>query len=184
MSKSRLVLAVILVITLAVAYPVLAQQAESDCCKAGGCKEGTACSMPGCGIPNLTTEQLSKIQKLKLEFEKEMLPVRTKMQSLKLDLRTLNAENADLKKIEAKIDEISKICAELQKKRIAHHRDIRNLLTDEQKAFFDLRCAGMGCQSGGCGGGCKSHRMGRMEHGCQSGCGQGKMQCKCKDMKK
>lgn len=180
MVKSKSVMAIILVIALVAAYPVLAQQAESGCCKGK-----TAHGMQACKIPNLTTEQLSMIQKLKLEFEKEMLPVRTKMQSLKLDLRTLNAENADLKKIEAKIDEISKVCAELQKRRIAHHREIRNLLTDEQKAFFDLRCAaGMGCQSGTCGGGCKSQGMGRIERGCQSGCGQGQMKCECKDKKK
>jgi Spy/CpxP family protein refolding chaperone len=101
-----------------------------------------------CDIPDLSSEQISKIQKLKLGFQKEMLPLRTQLQTKRLELQTLIAENAEQKKLEAKIDEISKASAELMKKRIAHRQEIRKLLTDEQKAYFDLRGFGMGRKGG------------------------------------
>jgi Spy/CpxP family protein refolding chaperone len=90
------------------------------------------------GIPNLTADQVKQIQKLRLNFQKEMLPLQTKIKAAKLDMQSLILEEADQKEIDQKIEEIGKMKIELQKKRMAHWRAIRNLLTDEQKAVFDL----------------------------------------------
>lgn len=88
-------------------------------------------------IPDLTPDQLSKIEKLRLEHQKEMLPIRTKMQALRLDLRTMIMEEQDQKKIDDKIEEIGKIRTELMKKQVKHRLAIRSLLTDDQKVYFD-----------------------------------------------
>ena len=90
------------------------------------------------GIPDLNADQMKKIQKLRLDFQKEMLPLKTKIKAAKLDLDGLIMETADQKEIDKKIEEIGKMKIELEKKRIAHWMTIRNLLTDEQKAMFDL----------------------------------------------
>lgn len=95
-------------------------------------------------IPNLTSEQTSKIQKLQLNFQKEMLLSRTNLQTKQLELQTLLNENAEQKKIDAKIDEIAKIRTELTKKGIQYRNEVRKILTDEQKAYFDLRGFGPG----------------------------------------
>jgi Spy/CpxP family protein refolding chaperone len=169
----------LVVLLLFASYPILAQDA--------GQKQHMEKMKPGmgpCGIPNLTAEQVSKIQKLKLEFEKGMLPLRQKMQTLNLDMKSLMAEGADLAKLGAKIDEMSKVRAEMQKKGLAHQQQIRSLLTDEQKTYFDRRACGIsfGCGAGGhgaeCGeGGCGGQgKMGHGRHGA-SGCGPMKGKC-------
>jgi Spy/CpxP family protein refolding chaperone len=88
-------------------------------------------------IPGLTTDQLSKIDKLQLEHRKAVLPVRTKLEAAQLELKSLILESADLKKIDDQINEIGKVKTEMMKLRVRHQLDIRNLLTDEQKVYFD-----------------------------------------------
>lgn len=90
-------------------------------------------------IPDLTTEQLGKIQKLKLEHQKAVLPLQMQLQTKRLELQTLIIEDASWKKIVEKIEEIGKIRIEIQKKQVAQQVAIRNLLTDEQKVHFDAR---------------------------------------------
>ena len=88
-------------------------------------------------IPDLTEDQISKIQKLRLEHQKEMLPIKTKLQSKQLELRTMILEESDQKNIETKIEDIGQIRTEMMKKRMAHRLQIRDLLTDKQKVHFD-----------------------------------------------
>lgn len=96
----------------------------------------------------------------------------------RLELRQLVLDKADQKKLEAKIDELAKVGADIQKKCLAHRSEVGRLLTDEQKKALDQKCAGMSCGAGmghgaGCGGGCSGHKMGKMGqdgHGAK-GCG-------------
>lgn len=138
-------------------FPLLAQ------------KEGSGLCEKACGIPNLTPEQTAKIQKLRIEHQKALLTLQTVLKTKQLELRLLMMEGADQKKLEAKIDELAKARADIQKKCLAHRNEIRSLLTDEQKKAFDQKCSGMDCGAffghGRCGGGgCGDHRMGRMGH--------------------
>lgn len=165
---------VLIGLALILAFPLLAQKSGPERC-------GKAC-----GIPDLTPEQTSKIQKIKLEFEKAVLSLQTDLKTKRLEFRGLMMESADQKKLEAKIDEMAKVSADIQKKALAHRNDIRNLLTDEQKKFFDQKCSGMGCGGGmdcesGCRErGCGSHGRARMGHGGHSShkCGSPKDECK------
>ncbi|MDZ7261791.1 MAG: Spy/CpxP family protein refolding chaperone [candidate division KSB1 bacterium] len=134
-------------LVLILSQPLLAQRPPAGP-PAGGFEPLMGPGMGLYDIPDLTPEQSSKIQKLELEFQKNTLPLHTQLQTKQLELRTLIIENAELSKLEAKIDEISKARAELMKKRIAHRLEIRKLLTDEQKAHFDLQGFDLGPRGG------------------------------------
>ena len=140
----------------------------------------------------LTPEQKEKMQKMCLEFQKKMLPLQTDLKAKSLDMKTLLHENANLSKLNAKIDEMAKIRAEMMKKKLAHHNQIKGLLSEEQKALL-LGKSGFGCGMGcgmqacgkhgkgmSCSMGCGMKSKG-MHHGSEEGAGHGKaMKCGCK----
>ena len=94
------------------------------------------------GIPDLSVEQIQKIEKLRLEHRKDVLSLRSKIKAAHLDLEGLIMEESAQKDIDKKVEEIGKMETELMKKRIAHRIEIRNLLTDEQKVIFDSQRTG------------------------------------------
>ncbi|MBN1348993.1 Spy/CpxP family protein refolding chaperone [candidate division KSB1 bacterium] len=104
-------------------------------------------------IPDLTDEQRAKIEDLRLKFQEVRAPERIKMQKMRLELKELMiAKNPNQKAIDTKIDEIGKKRTEMQKQHVAHRLEIRNLLTDKQKAVFDTlprRAGKRSCQSRG-----------------------------------
>lgn len=89
------------------------------------------------GIPELSADQMKQMQTLRLEHQKEVLPVRTQLQSRKLDLETLIMEEASQSKIDKKIEEIGTIQTQLMKMRVKHRVAVRYLLTEDQKIHFD-----------------------------------------------
>ncbi|MBI4722123.1 MAG: periplasmic heavy metal sensor [Candidatus Stahlbacteria bacterium] len=108
------------------------------------------------GLPDLTTEQLTKLQRIELEHQKAILPLRAQLQTKQLELYTLIIEDTDWEKINAKIEEIGKIHTDLQKKQVSQRVAIRKLLTDEQKIHFDareIRCGGSSDIKG-----CRGHK--------------------------
>ena len=91
------------------------------------------------GLLNLTEEQQSALKKLQVTHQKEMLPLRNELGEKKAKMRTLQtAENADLKAINALIDEMSVIKTKMAKAKAAKHQAIRKFLTEEQRLQFDL----------------------------------------------
>ena len=129
---------------------------------------GQSASEKGCAIPNLTPDQMAKMAKLKLEHQKSLVLLQADLKTKRLELRQLMLEKADQKKLEAKIDELAKAGADIQKKCLAHKNAVGSLLTDEQKKALEQKCGGMSCgagmgHGGGCGGGCNGHKMAKME---------------------
>jgi Spy/CpxP family protein refolding chaperone len=99
--------------------------------------EGSNKEMHG-GIPNLTEEQKTKIKDIHLALSKEVQPLRNRLGELKAKQRTLTtSDKPDMSAINANIDEITKTTNQLMKSRAAHHQQVRALLTDEQKVWFD-----------------------------------------------
>ena len=138
-------------------------------------KEGPGTCQKACGLSDLSAEQTAKIQKLRIDHQKTVLALQTDLKTKRLELRQMMMEGADQKKLEAKIDELARVGAEIQKKRLAHRNDIRSLLTDEQKKVFNQKCSGLDCGAafghGWCGaGGCGDHQAGGKEH--HGGCGR------------
>lgn len=94
----------------------------------------------GFQILNLTEEQKSKIKTLRLEHFKEIQPFRNHLGELKAKERTLtSAEKADMNAINSNIDEITKTQNQMMKLRARHHQQVRELLTEEQRIYFDLK---------------------------------------------
>lgn len=148
--------------------------------------------------PDLTPDQLDKIDALREAHLKEMLPLQTDLRVKEIELAALwRADEPDAKKIIAKMKEIGDVREKMEVARISHQFDIRKLLTPEQrKAMKKMgmppgmgpdRRPGMGRgmrpmmrgQMGGCpmGGGCCG-----MPEGDDSGGPQGPMgQTGCPD---
>jgi Spy/CpxP family protein refolding chaperone len=172
----------VLALAAFVAMVVIAPlQAAPDCQKKGDQekKMDKECTMKaeGCmmlkNIPNLSDEQKAKLEKLHAEMQKMMETAKADMEKQAMEMKALMKDPVDLKKAEAKIDEIAMMKAGMQKKCLAHRLAVRALLTAEQKAKFDeMGCCGMdGCMMGGqqmhMKGGMKGHGM-KMEKGkCQ-----------------
>ncbi|MCK5823547.1 MAG: Spy/CpxP family protein refolding chaperone, partial [Bacteroidales bacterium] len=91
-----------------------------------------------CNIPNLTEEQETKIEKLRTAHMQEMINFKTQFAEKKAHKNTLmTAKTVDLKAVNKVVDEMSSMKAQTQKSNAKHHNDVRNLLTDEQKVFFN-----------------------------------------------
>lgn len=91
-------------------------------------------------IPNLTEDQKTKMKDLHLAQLKEVKNFRNQLGELKAKQHTLaTADKADIKAIDANIDEIVKVQGQLMKSRAQLVQNIRMLLTDEQRIYFDMR---------------------------------------------
>lgn len=101
-----------------------------------GFNQDQACQM----IPDLTEDQETKIQALRLDHMKEMTAFRNQMNELKAKKQSLmTSDNTDMKDLNATIDQITGVHNKMMKASAKHHQDVRNLLTDEQKVYFDSR---------------------------------------------
>jgi hypothetical protein len=183
MKRTRLTVALIAGLAIVLTIPLLAQTVKQGACE------------KGCALPNLTPDQTAKIAKLKVEHEKAQIQLQAALKTRQIELRQLMLEKADQKKLDAKIDEIAKAGADIQKSCLAHKIAVSGLLTDEQKKAQEQKCGGMSCASGkghgakmghqgGCGGNCGGHMTAKAEKGAEKakdcsaeGCGS-KTDCK------
>lgn len=95
------------------------------------------------GIPALTPEQRSAIRDLRTAHIKKTELIRAEIGEKEARMNTLRlAEKADEKAIDRTIDEIAKLRGDLMKEREAHHRQVKSLLTEEQRVHFDARNPG------------------------------------------
>jgi Spy/CpxP family protein refolding chaperone len=91
-------------------------------------------------IPDLTEEQKEQIKGLRVDHIKEMTQVRNKLMEKRASLRTLQTQdNPDMAAINKTIEEMGEVRTSLQKARAEHHQAIREILTEEQRTFFDAR---------------------------------------------
>lgn len=110
-------------------------------------------------LPDLTEEQTEKISELRSNHMAEMTKVKAELKILKAELDQLAiAEQADMKKINSKIDEISALKSKMTKSHYKHRQDVRSLLTEEQRVIFDAKTG----KRFGPGHG---HRKGHGKHG-------------------
>jgi Spy/CpxP family protein refolding chaperone len=167
-----------LFVVLVLFAPLAAQDdnQKKACCekmKAAGCEkkmQAEGCMMMCSQLPNLTAEQKAKLEKLHAEHQKMMADAKAEMEKQALEMKGLMKDPVDVKKIEAKIDELSKLHADMQKKCLAHRLAVRGLLTDEQKVKFDsmgcgMMMGGIGCKAGMAHKGCCATEGCKMMHG-------------------
>ncbi len=107
----------------------------------------------------LTKEQEKKLQEMRVAHQKEMIPLRAQLKVKQIEMRELFRGDPNQGTINSKIDEISKMRADIQKKNAAHRIAMRNVLTPEQRELWDSRPHRMGRGfDGPRGRGMKMHR--------------------------
>jgi len=94
---------------------------------------------------NLTQEQLNKLNEIQTKFQNENSALLNSLNQKNLELQNLaTAQPPDQTAINVKIDEINKVQAEIQKKMLAYTEDVRNILTEQQKAIINSNNLGYG----------------------------------------
>jgi len=89
-------------------------------------------------IPDLTEDQQAKIEALRLDHLKEMTALRNQTNELRAKKQTLmTTDNTDMKEINSVIDQMTELQNKKMKVSAKHQQDVRNLLTDDQKVYFD-----------------------------------------------
>jgi Spy/CpxP family protein refolding chaperone len=92
------------------------------------------------GIQDLSPEQKTKIDDLKLLHMKEVTPLRNQLNEKQARINTLMAaENADMGAINSSIDDFNAITNQLLKKKAEFKLAIRNVLTDKQKIIYNSK---------------------------------------------
>ena len=87
---------------------------------------------------DLTESQQSQIQDLHLKHMREMLPLKSEMESLKTELKLAETEeNFNAAKVESIVKKIEALRTKMTMSKIMHHQEIRKLLTPEQRKKFD-----------------------------------------------
>jgi len=90
-------------------------------------------------IPNLTEEQSKQIMSLRTSHLAEMQGYRDQIDINRAQYRALmRGDRADMAAINANIDERNSIRTRMEKRQAAHLQDIRSILTDEQRVWFDV----------------------------------------------
>jgi len=124
---------------------------------------------PGFGFKDLdlSQDQETKIDAMHLEMQKEMIPLRNKLDNLRSELHLLmTEEKADQGAIDSKIEAMSQVRTAIQKKKTAHHLAVRSLLNKEQRVKFDQRMLARGEGFGhGSGFGASGKGQGPCGHG-------------------
>jgi len=102
--------------------------------------------MPGM-MPDMTPEQLEKMDVLRTALVKAILPMRTDLQVKRIELDALwRADEPDAKKIIAKVKEIGGLRQKMEIARINHRFSMRKLMTPEQRKAMKS----MGMHPGAC----------------------------------
>ncbi|MBM3314864.1 periplasmic heavy metal sensor, partial [candidate division WOR-3 bacterium] len=108
--------------------------------------------------PQLTAEQLQRIDSLRVGQLREVLPLQTDLEVKEIELDALwRAEELSANRIVAKVREISDIRGRLQLARVNHRLAMYRLLTPEQRRFARFYL--------GTGRGCGTRGMGRRMQG-------------------
>lgn len=115
-----------------------------------------------CSYLDLSDDQKEKVDALRLNHQKEMLPLRNELNEKKAQLKTLETvEKADMSAINKLIDDMGMLKTKIAKLHASHRQDVRSVLTEEQRLMFDTRQGRKGRGNGdGCGNGRGRHRGG------------------------
>ena len=129
-----------------------------------GCAQGMQMHQSGgcSGIPNLTDDQMKKMEPLQLAFRKKKFEFQNQIKAKEAQLIIVSTGDKINKEEAYKlIDEISALKAAFKKAEFDYKMAIRALLTPEQQLAFDMHVAKGGNK-------CKPHGV--------KGCVQGNMQ--------
>lgn len=91
-------------------------------------------------IPNLTDQQQEQLQGLRVDHINEMTDYRNQLYEKRARLRILETkDDPKMDAINQVIEEMGAIRINMQKNRANHRQEVRKLLNEEQKAYYDSR---------------------------------------------
>ena len=92
------------------------------------------------GIPDLTQEQKTQIEAIRDEFKEENQTTKSALREKREELRQLtSAESVNTQAIDSLIDEIGALKTSMMKSKTNMDLEVRSLLTEEQREYFDSR---------------------------------------------
>jgi uncharacterized membrane protein len=92
---------------------------------------------PLLGRLKLTDQQKKQIEQMRFDMQKQLIGVRAKMQTARVDLRELlAADNPDKAAIEAKMGEISQIALQVHSIRLNQWFEVNKLLNPDQQKIW------------------------------------------------
>lgn len=147
--NSRLIVVIALLTSVSLSPPLLAEQDagkgkdpmrhHDGAHRMGGPGHGGGYMYGARWRQSLSDEQRAKIEKLKLDFVKKKVALKTRKGALKTDLALLTTkDNASIAEINRKIDQLVKLKKQLLRMKYSHLVAVRKELTSEQRVSFDL----------------------------------------------
>ncbi|GEM_PF-7133089 len=117
-----------------------------------------------CRINDLTDEQQEQIKAEHVKFSKETLADKNKLNELRAKKRTIETtEPYNAKEMNKLLSEMNTLSANIHKKKIRHHQNIKSFLTDEQIISWESKAKGQCNQPFGMARGNKPHMHQKME---------------------
>jgi Spy/CpxP family protein refolding chaperone len=106
---------------------------------------GIAGMMP----PDMTEEQVQKCDAMRIAHLKTVMPIQTDIQVAEIELDALwRTDEPDVKKIIAKVKELSDLRAKLELARVSHRLDMHKVFTPEQRKAMKKMHMGKGMKGG------------------------------------
>lgn len=119
-------------------------------------------------IPNLTTDQQTKIDQLRTAHWKKVQGNHNQLAEKRARLQTLRtADNVDMNAVNNTVDEISVIQTGMHKNKEQHFQNVRNILTADQRVYFNNFNQGRGYGQGYGRGNCRGNGYGRRAGQCR-----------------
>ncbi len=110
-------------------------------------------------IPNISDEQKAQLKSVRTKMMKEVLPIKNSLKEKMAHLNTLStATKVDMKAINKQIESIGKDKVVMMKIKANFRQEVRKLLTDDQRVYFDTHSNMMG-------NGRSNHQGMNMRHG-------------------
>ena len=95
-------------------------------------------------IPDLTDAQKTKLKEMRTAHMKEIMPIKNQLKEKQAHLQTLQtSDKVNMTEINATIDEIGKLRTDMAKKHAAFRQEIRKILTDDQRTYYDMHAGKM-----------------------------------------
>lgn len=89
-------------------------------------------------LPNLTDAQKTQLKEIREQGRKDSQPLREKMKAMREKLQNMKmSDNPNQKEIDAMIDEMHRLKAQIEKSRTASELKMRSVLTPEQRKVLD-----------------------------------------------
>lgn len=100
-------------------------------CMSGGGGHGMGMGMMA-GL-DLTKDQQKQLHGMNTTFRKEMIPLKAQMQVMHIELREMIRADAGRADIDKKIDQISAVRTDIQRRMVGQRLEMRKMLTSEQR---------------------------------------------------